>query len=70
MRCNEKIWQFDFAVTELYEKYEQMINLILHVIVLLKINQNKEHNVQGGKKGFHDLQWVPNYQCDAFLGPD
>ena len=51
-------------------KSKIMINLILHVILLLKINQNKEHNTQGGKKGFHDVQWVPNYQCDAFLGPN
>ena len=49
-----------------------MINLILHVILLLfnKINQNKEHNIKGGKKSFHDVQWIPSYQCDAFLGPN
>ena len=47
-----------------------MINLILHVILLLKSNQNKEHYIQGGKKGFHDVQWIPSYQCDAFLDPN
>ena len=47
-----------------------MINLILHVILLLKINQNKEHYIQGGKKGFHDVQWIPSYQGDAFLDPN